>query len=179
MAISIIDTVKEAYSRFFDNRTLLIIGLVGAFVSSIMSFVLIPMFAPFAGTQINPSAYVTLFMSPMFWIEMIGTVIVFGLIALFISGAVVSAATEGNKATLGSAARKTASRYVSLIGTCFGAAALSCLSVIPAVAVFILIVLLDGAGALVQVALGVIGAALVLIPIYVSLRLSLAEVSWT
>jgi hypothetical protein len=177
MAIIITNTVGEAYNRFFKNRTLLAIGFIGALISLALSLVINSLFAPFVGIQGNPSAIMVLLSSPMFWAELVAAVVVFGLIEIFVSGVFISAVVEGDNARIGSAARNAASRYVSLVGTCIASAAVSLLSMIPATAVFILLVSVGSTASVpVVLIMALIAVVLVIIPIYVSMRLYLSDV---
>ena len=177
MAIIITNTVGEAYNRFFKNRTLLAIGFIGALISLALSLVINYLFAPFVDIQGSPSAIMMLLSSPMFWAELVAAVVVFGLIEIFVSGVFISAVVEGDNARIGSAARNAASRYVSLVGTCIASAAVSLLSMIPATAVFILLVSVGSTASVpVVLIMALIAVVLVIIPIYVSMRLYLSDV---
>src|SRR5271157_2970333 len=117
MAINVTKTVKDAYGAFFGNKTLLAIGLIAALITVIVSSAFELMFANFTNLKNNPSAALALIESPAFWIELVVSVAAIVLVGLFMSGIVMSAAAEGDKATIGDAVRNAASRYVSLIGT--------------------------------------------------------------
>ena len=174
MAIRIIDTVGEAYNRFFRSGTLLTIGFLGALVTLALSLLMTQMLAPFSAAQINQSAVIALLTSPVFWVELVVTLIVFGLIVLFIAGTMISAVAEGGKATICSAARNTASRYVSLVGTCIVGGIVGIVGMVPMAVVFA-IALLENFAPNVTGLLVMVGAALFVIPIYISLRISLAD----
>lgn len=177
MAINITNTVKEAYSRYFRNRTLLIIGFIGALVGLALSLAINFMLMPFIGIRNNPSAATALLTSPMFWAEAIAAFVVFGLMEVFIAGVMISAVADGDDASIGSAVRNAASRYVSLIGACIASAGIVILGMIPTIVVFgILAVLPNSVPAIVLGILGLVGGLLMIIPAYVSLRVMLADV---
>lgn len=179
MAISITKTVGDAYGAFFKNKTLLAIGIVGALITVATSSAVSGLvFANFSNIRSNPLAVIALLESPTFWIELVVAFVAAALVVLFIAGTLITAAAEGDKATIGDAVRNAASRYVSLVGTGIVSWLVGFLGLIPTGLVFMLLIfgrsaLSYGSGIILEV--GIPCAALMIIPLYISLRLSLSE----
>jgi hypothetical protein len=176
VAISITETVGNAYNKFFKNNTLLIIGIVGTLVVGGTSLVFSAMITGlFKIPSTSVSAAIAVLLSPIFWIETVVFVVVSALVGVFIAGALISAAADGDKATIGSAVGKSASRYISLLGTCVISDLVAFLAFVPSMAMFLLAVLSISGGASSVVLFMILGFILMIIPAYVTLRLSLAE----
>lgn len=154
----------QSYNMLFKNRTLLVLGIVGAVISTIITL--------FSLSFLNPSALITPIYSLSFWAGMIVGIIILWLVEIFIGGAIISAASSGSEAELGASIRKAASRYVSLLGASIVSGALSLLAFIPG---FALMALTIFGGGLITL---IVGAVLVIIPgFYVALRLLLVSVA--
>jgi len=134
MVIDITKVVGDSYNMLFKNKTLLVLGVVGALISTLLGAAL---GMPFAGYQNDTSALIALISSPAFWAEMIIGIVALELVSIFIVGAIISAASAGDKAELGASVKKSASRYMSLLGTCIVSGILSFLAFIPGIALLI------------------------------------------
>jgi hypothetical protein len=177
MAISITKIVKDSYNGFINNRTLLTIGVVGALITSIISVAIGFAFADLSNIQNNPSTILALLASPTFWAELAVVTVTVMLVELFITGTIISAVAEGDKATIGDAVRNAASRYVSLVGTSVTRLVLCILGMIPIAIVFILLLFNRPYDAGIMLGGVILCAVLMIIPLYISLRLSLAEIA--
>lgn len=166
MGISL-DIIGKSYGMLFKNRTLLILGIVGAIVIAVATMFLT---APLMNLQ-NSTTLAANALSPTFWAEVLVGLIVLGLVGLFISGLIISAASMGDGADMGASFKMAASKYISFLGASIAGGFLSLIAFIPGI-----VLLSAGAvgygGAIALVA----GIILLIIPgIYISLRLALYQ----
>jgi hypothetical protein len=178
MAINMTDIIGEAYNQFFKNKTLLLIGIVGAALYFVLNYMLTTLLFGGLITSLishirDPSAALALIETPIVLIKFIAMIVFMGIVSIFISGTVISAAADGDKATIGSAVRKTASRFLPLVGTAVISTAIMLLVLLPVGLAFLFFVY----GLMVYAMICFFACfVLTLVLCYVMVRLSLANV---
>jgi membrane-anchored glycerophosphoryl diester phosphodiesterase (GDPDase) len=169
----------QSYNMLFHNRTLLVLGVIGALLSAV-SGLLFGVIS--SGTQASlqqtavpyaPGAVIGLV------VEVIIIALVIELVSLFIGAAIISAASSGSSADLGESVRKASYRYISLLGASIASSVLAVLALLPGMLIFLIaIALAKSASVAIVLALMVIGGVLLVMPgIYVTIRLSLSLVA--
>jgi hypothetical protein len=158
------DVIGQSYNLLFKNKTLLVLGILGAVISAIVTMIFV---SPL--TSLDSSAMPSL-LDPAFWAgAAIGLVVVW-IVSIFVTGLIISAASFDKKADYMSAVNKTLSRYVSLLGTSLVCGMVGIVAFVPSIALLVLGSLGGG------IAATVIGFALLALGFYVVLRVSLSDV---
>lgn len=180
MVLDVGKIIGESYNMLFRNGTILKIGIMIAIISALLGTAVSIVIAPLAALQNTLNNTTSLpdlsaILSTAISVAVAVTIISIGvfLVSLVFSGALLSAASVGDKANLGASFARAKSRYLSLLGTSIICGLIVLASMVPGFVIMVAGVVSSGA---VGVALVIVGAVLLIVLVfYFTLKLWVSD----